>query len=96
MDSNLFYIDWTCLCEVLVAIVVFSFFVERALVPLFEFNFYINKFQGKSLKDIMAFVVSALVCRFWDFNAFSSSVQSSRNMLKSLVVIKPEQNLFNQ
>jgi hypothetical protein len=71
MDPNLFHIDWERLFEVLVAIVVLSFFVERALAPLFESNFYINRLQGKSLKEIIAFVVGALVCWFWDFDAFS-------------------------
>lgn len=71
MDPNLFHIEWERLFEVLVAIVVLSFFVERALAPLFESNFYINRLQGKSLKEIIAFVVGALVCWFWDFDAFS-------------------------
>ena len=71
MDPNLFYIDWERLTEVLVVIVVLSFFVERALAPLFESKFYIKLAQGKSLKEVIAFLVGAVVCWYWDFDAFS-------------------------
>ena len=71
MDPNLFFVDWERLAEVLVVIVVLSFFVERALAPLFESKFYINLARGKSLKEVIAFVVGAVVCWYWDFDAFS-------------------------
>jgi hypothetical protein len=71
MDPNLFFVDWERLFEVMVMIVVLSFFVERALSPLFESNFYINKFRGKSVKEVIAFALGALVCWHWDFDAFS-------------------------
>lgn len=71
MDPNLFFIDWSKLTEVLVMIVVLSFFVERSLSPLFESRAYIDRFRGKSLKEVIAFGVSALVCWYWDFDAFS-------------------------
>ncbi|MCK4454613.1 hypothetical protein KAU51_04725 [Candidatus Parcubacteria bacterium] len=71
MDPNFFYIDWERLFEVLVAIVVLSFLMERALAPLFESQFYIKRFQGKSLKEIIAFIVGVLVCWFWEFDALS-------------------------
>lgn len=71
MDPNLFFVDWARLTEVLVVIVVLSFFVERALAPLFESKFYIKQAQGKSLKEVIAFLVGAVVCWYWDFDAFS-------------------------
>ncbi len=71
MDPNLFFVDWERLFEVLVMIVVLSFFVERALAPLFESKFYIKRAQGKSLKELIAFIIGALVCWYWDFDAFS-------------------------
>jgi hypothetical protein len=71
MDPNLFFIDWERLTEVLVVIVVLSFFIERALAPLFESKFYINLAQGKSLKEVIAFFLGAVVCWYWDFDAFS-------------------------
>lgn len=40
-------------------IVVLSFFVERALSPLFESKFYINRFRGKSFKEVIAFGLGA-------------------------------------
>ena len=71
MDPNLFFVDWERLFEVMVMIVALSFFVERALSPLFESNFYVNVFRGKSMKEVIAFALGALVCWYWDFDAFS-------------------------
>lgn len=71
MDPNLFYIDWERLFEVLVAIVVVAFLLERALALLFETRVFIKRAQGKSLKELIAFVVGVLVCWYWDFDAFS-------------------------
>jgi len=71
MDPNLFYVDWERLFEVLIALVVVSFLLERALALLFETRAYINRAQGKSLKELIAFVVGVLVCWYWDFDAFS-------------------------
>jgi hypothetical protein len=71
MDPNFFVVDWERLVEVLVMIVVLSFFVERALAPLFESRFYIDRAKGKSLKELIAFALGAMVCWYWDFDAFS-------------------------
>lgn len=71
MDPNLFHIDWERLSEVLIAIVVLSFLIERALAMLFESRFFINRFKEKSLKEIIAVTVGALVCWYWDFDALS-------------------------
>ncbi|MBW2063346.1 MAG: hypothetical protein JRJ03_00295 [Deltaproteobacteria bacterium] len=71
MDPNLFHIDWERLFEVLVAIVVASFLVERALALLFESRFFIRHAQGRSLKELIAFIVGAGICWYWDFDAFS-------------------------
>jgi hypothetical protein len=54
-----------------VAIVIASFLVERALALLFESRFFIKRAQGRSLKELIAFVVGAGVCFYWDFDAFS-------------------------
>jgi hypothetical protein len=71
MDPNLFYLDWERLGEVLVAIIVFSFFLERALSLLFESRFFIKYFDKKSLKELIAFIVCSGVCFFWKFDALS-------------------------
>ncbi len=39
MDPNLFHIDWDRLFEVLLAIIVLAFFLERAPALLFEHCF---------------------------------------------------------
>jgi hypothetical protein len=71
MDPNLFHIDWERLSEVLVAIVIASFLVERALALLFETRFFIKHGQGRSFKEPIAFIVAAGVCWYWSFDAFS-------------------------
>jgi hypothetical protein len=71
MDPNLFHIDWERLGEVLIAIIVLSFLIERALAMLFESRFFIKRFKEKSLKEIVAVSIGALVCWYWDFDALS-------------------------
>jgi hypothetical protein len=57
--------------EVLFTIVVLSFFVERALSVLFESRFFIKRLSKKSLKELIAFIVGAVLCWYWDFDAIS-------------------------
>ncbi len=71
MDPNLFHLDGERLFEVLVAIVVLSFFIERALAVLFESRFFMEKCRGMNLKEILAVVVGGAVCWYWDFDAIS-------------------------
>lgn len=71
MDPNLFHIDGERLVEVLFTIVVLSFLVERALSILFESRFFIDRFEKKSLKELIGFATSALICWQWNFDALS-------------------------
>lgn len=70
-DPSLFRIDWEVLAEVLAAIVVLSFFIERALSLLFEHRLFVKGLAQKGLKEPIAFVVSLLVVRYWNFDALS-------------------------
>jgi len=49
MDPNLFHLDWARVAEVLVAIMVLAFLIERALAVLFESKFFLHNVQGKKL-----------------------------------------------
>lgn len=71
MDPNLFHLDWERTLEVLTAIVVLSFVLERGLAILFENRIFIDKFHGRAIKEPIAFLVALLVCVFWDFDAVS-------------------------
>ncbi len=71
MDPNLFHLDWARTLEVLAAVVVLSFVLERGLAILFEHRLFIAKADKKGLKEPIAFVVAALVCVMWDFDAVS-------------------------
>ena len=86
MDPNYFHLDWERLGEVLMVIIFFSFVVERSLSLLFESNFYIKRYKGKSLKELIAFIVSVLVCYIWKFDVISIVyVSESTNFFGYLV-----------
>ena len=70
-DPSLFRIDWEVLAEVLAAIVVLSFFIERALSLFFEYRFFVKTLAQKGLKEPIAFLVSLAVVRYWNFGALS-------------------------
>jgi hypothetical protein len=71
MDPNLFHLDAERLIEVLFTLIVLAFFVERALSLLFESRFFIGRYSGRSLKEPIAFVSSAILCYVWQFDALS-------------------------
>jgi len=45
--------------------------VERALSLFFGSRFYIKKAESKGLKEIIAFILSTLICWRWQFDALS-------------------------
>jgi len=45
MDPNLFHLDWERTLEALVAIIVLSFLIERALAMVFETRWWIRTFE---------------------------------------------------
>lgn len=69
MDPALFRIDWEVLFEVLGAIIVLSFFVERALALVFEHRWFVNRLSEKGLKEPIAFLVSLGIVKYWNFDA---------------------------
>ena len=71
MDPNLFAIDGERLFEVLMAIVVLSFLVERALAVFFESEWAVDRLAQKGVKELITFAVAVGVCRHWDFDAIS-------------------------
>lgn len=81
MDPNLFHLDWDRTLEVLAAVVVLSLLLERALAILFESRMMVKRLEGTSLKEIIAFVVAAVVCVRWKFDAISMTVLTERTSL---------------
>ncbi len=86
MDPNLFRVDLERLFEVLLAITVLAFFIERALALVFEHRLYVTRVQGKGLKEIISFLLAFLVCRYWDFDAVSVILVSESTSLLGQVV----------
>ena len=82
MDPNLFRLDYERLFEVLVTIVVFSFFIERALSVGFETKWFIKLYneKRKGLKEFIALIVSIAICYFWKLDALSIIVVSHSEM----------------
>ena len=76
MDPNLFHVDWDQLLEVLAAVVVLSFVVERGLALIFEHRWYVAKFKEAGLKAPIAFGVSLFICINWDFDLVSVLLKS--------------------
>ncbi len=60
MDPNLFRIDWEVLVEVLVTVIVLSFFIERALSLLFEHRWFVRRLSNKGLKEPIAFILKRI------------------------------------
>ena len=81
MDPNLFRLDWDQIFEVLVTIIVLSFFVERALALVFEHRYYVDHIQGKGIKEPIAFVVALVICIIGEFDAVSIALQRGANSL---------------
>ncbi|MDD9995546.1 MAG: hypothetical protein OXS35_07370 [Dehalococcoidia bacterium] len=72
MDPSDFSMDR--LFEVLVTIIVLSFFVERALAIIFEHRLWTTHMAGKGVKAPIAFLLAWGVCTQWDFDAISTTI----------------------
>jgi len=76
MDPKLFHIDWERLAEAMIAIVNLAFFLERALALLFEHRLFLKHFDGRGLKEVIAFGIAYVICSRWQFDAISMVVAS--------------------
>lgn len=86
MDPNLFNVDGERLMQVLFMIVVLSFIVERALSILFESRFFIRKFEKRSLKELIAFITSATICWYWNFDAISILIVQEKTTVYGAII----------
>lgn len=81
MDPSLFRIDWAILSEALAAIIVLSFFVERALSLVFEHKLYLDRLKDKGLKEPIALALSYAVVSGWNFDALAVIMRSDENTM---------------
>ena len=86
MDPNLFHLDWERLYEVMVAIVVAAFLMERALSILFENRIYIDRLKNKGFKEIIAFALGVLICWYWSFDAFSMIFLKEKVTIPGMII----------
>ena len=86
MDPNLFHLDWERVGEVLTAIIVLSFVLERALAVPFESRFFIKRFEGKGVKEWIAAGICVAVCIFWKFDAISMIILTDKTTVFGEIV----------
>lgn len=86
MDPNLFHLDWERLFEVMAAIVVLAFFLERGLAVVFENKLFLAHAGDKGLREAIAFVVAALVCWYWDFDAITMILPKEKTSLLGTII----------
>lgn len=80
MDPNLFHVNYERLVEVLITIVVFSFFIERALSVVFESSIFIERVKRKGSKELIALIASIGICWAWDLDALTIILASSEHI----------------
>lgn len=78
MDPNSFAINWEQTGEILAAIVVVAFLVERALALVFESAWYIKTLADKNAKELITFVVCVAICFYWKIDALSVILHGDR------------------
>ena len=78
MDPNSFAINWEQTGEVLTAIVVVAFIVERALALVFESAWYIKVLADKNVKELITFGVCIVICLYWKIDALSVILHGDR------------------
>jgi hypothetical protein len=86
MDPNLFHLDWERLFEVMAAIVVLAFFLERGLAIVFENKIFLKSAGAMGVREPIAFIVAALVCWYWDFDAISMILPKEKTSLWGTVI----------
>ena len=79
MDPNLFHLDWERTFEVLTAIVVLAFLMERALAVLFESRVWVCSRMDRGVgKEVIALLAGCAVCVAWQFDAVSMILLTER------------------
>ena len=86
MDPNLFHLDWERTFEVLSAVVILSFIVERGLALIFEHRLYVEKAAGKGLKEAVSFLLSLGICVYWEFDALSMIILAEQTSFPGYIV----------
>lgn len=71
MDPNLFHLDWERTFEVLAAIIVAAFLIERFLSVFFESRGLLPLFAGTGAKEITSLVAAYVLCHYTHFDAVS-------------------------
>lgn len=86
MDPNLFHVDFERMAEVLVTMIVLSFFLERALSLVFEHKYLSPFFTRTGIKELIAFGLAFLICNKWDLDAVSIIITTDHTSLLGMAI----------
>jgi hypothetical protein len=86
VDPNLFRLDWEQVAEVLAAVVILSFIVERALALLFESNVFVDSLGSKGVKEPIALGFSFLICWYWKVDLLSVVLHGDKTRFLGMLV----------
>ena len=81
MDPNLFHVDLNRITEVLLLLILLSFMLERALSPIVEHRWFIERFDKKGIKEFLALALAMAVCVLWQFDAISATILTEKTSL---------------
>ena len=76
MDPTLYSIDWDVTMDVIGTIGVLAILIERGLALFFGIKPLVIKLSRNGIKEAIAFVVSFLVVRHFDFDAYAIIMNS--------------------
>lgn len=71
VDPNLFHLNWERTFEGLALVIILAFVVERVLALLFESKPFIVRMDHSGVKEVIAAVVSIVICVSWQFDVIS-------------------------
>lgn len=77
MNPSDFTMNFAQVFEALLAIVVLSFLLERALALLYEWKPFMKRLGTKPIKTPMAFGLALMVAMKWDFDAIGAVFSAS-------------------
>jgi len=86
MNPADFTMNFAQVFEALIAVVVLSFLLERALTLVMEWRPFVKRLGTKPIKTPMAFALALMVCMKWDFDAIGAVFTSPESSALGIVI----------
>jgi len=65
-------LSWDAVFAALAQVCVIAILLERALAIVFEQKLFVERLQGKGIKELLAVIVSFAVCKTWGLDVFGA------------------------